>query len=384
LSIVPADDRTIRFGFCLSAPPELGLGRPRVPAPDGRPPWQTLVDQIAAMLTDVPCIVEFSGGCDSSLVLSAATAACRRTGHPDPVPLTYRFAGSIDDDDVRCQAVVIEWLALKDRWHVDVDDADLVGPAGSDLLDDVGVTWPATLGVVRRRWQGLPQCLLLSGEGGDEALGPRRTSAFVLLARAIRFRQPVRPWVVESVRNAAPGALRRRLIASDLAESGQGAWLEEPERRAATQQLASLLAAERLSPRRFPEHYLGRPWVAVAHHNLRALATRQGVELRMPLAEPAFLACVAEHIPWRRHTQRRHLLNWFFADHLPREVLDRRTKAIFNASYFGAATRDFATRWSGENCPAGVDPAVLRRQWLADTPHIGTAMLLQQVWMACR
>ena len=44
-----------------------------------------------------PCLVSFSGGRDSSLVLAIASDVARRHGLPLPVPATNRFPGRAPD-----------------------------------------------------------------------------------------------------------------------------------------------------------------------------------------------------------------------------------------------------------------------------------------------
>src|SRR5205085_6520425 len=89
-----------------------------------------------------PCYVQFSGGCDSSIVLAAAADACRRAGHADPIAVSYRFATPTADDPF--QREVLDHLRLAEWVRLPIDDADVIGAAATPALRANGVVWPAT------------------------------------------------------------------------------------------------------------------------------------------------------------------------------------------------------------------------------------------------
>jgi asparagine synthase (glutamine-hydrolysing) len=71
-----------------------------------------------------------------------------------------------------------------------------------------------------------------------------------------------------------------------------------------------------------------------------------------------------------------------FGDLLPRAVMERPTKAVFNRAFLGALTREFARDWDG----TGVDPALvdidrLREEWLSERPSALSGALLQSAWL---
>jgi len=69
-------------------------------------------------------------------------------------------------------------------------------------------------------------------------------------------------------------------------------------------------------------------------------------------------------------------------DALPRALIERRTKAVFNRAFFGSYSRAFAEGWSGAGVdPALVDPEALRAEWLRPVPDFRTAILLQAAWL---
>jgi hypothetical protein len=69
-------------------------------------------------------------------------------------------------------------------------------------------------------------------------------------------------------------------------------------------------------------------------------------------------------------------------DVLPRELIERRTKAGFNRAFFASYSRAFAESWSGAGVDESlVDPEALRAEWLRPVPDFRTAMLLQAAWL---
>jgi asparagine synthase (glutamine-hydrolysing) len=75
----------------------------------------------------------------------------------------------------------------------------------------------------------------------------------------------------------------------------------------------------------------------------------------------------------------RHL----FEDLLPDALLDRRTKASFNASIVGPATQAFLDGWTGAGVdPDLVDPDRLADNWRTGSPHALSFLLMQQAFLA--
>jgi hypothetical protein len=100
LKIFTADAATIRWNFPLFTDLESfdGLAVPSPVDEDVRARnkrrgslFEVLIDLILQRISDDPVYVQFSGGCDSSLVLAAAVVACRRGGHDRPIPVTFRY-----------------------------------------------------------------------------------------------------------------------------------------------------------------------------------------------------------------------------------------------------------------------------------------------------
>lgn len=66
-----------------------------------------------------PCVVTFSGGRDSSLVLAVAANVARREGLPQPVPATINFKGIKTAEESSWQELVIRHLGLDEWVHRD-------------------------------------------------------------------------------------------------------------------------------------------------------------------------------------------------------------------------------------------------------------------------
>ena len=351
---------------------------------NGLHPADALTRVITGLLDDSPCYVAFSGGCDSSLVLGAATAACRATGHPDPIPVTYRYSAP-DTDESSFQEAVVRRLGLGEWTKLDFGvDGDLLSPSTCEELLIGGPMWPPAPLSRARALRGLAAGLWLSGEGGDEVLGPRRTS---YADRALRMwaQRPYRPpasLLRAGIVELAPRPLRVRAAEHALARNYRADWLDADLRRRYFRDSATLAASEPLRPARWFGHYLSRPSVKVGHAAIRAFKARLGLRWEAPLVNPQFLGALAGTVRWHEYRGRRHLLRTLFSDLLPDEIIDRRTKVAFNSAFFGPYTREFAKGWDGTGTPAGVKGEWLKSHWQSDQISAGTAPLLHHVWLA--
>lgn len=330
--------------------------------------------------------VEFSGGCDSSLVLSAATRVCRELGADDPIPLTYRFAGAPASEEVEFQEFIVRFLKLR-AWEI-IDypsgSGDCLGSAAAESLSTTGLIWPATLHFRAPVYERIQGGVLLTGEGGDEALGVRRLS---WLAEAGRYllrgkRVPPRRVIRSAALSVAPTTVRRQALIGELDSGYRPAWLGPLLRRDLVSRTAALQCEEPLRPTRWPSHHWSLPHVWLGINNARHFAVRLGVRWEAPLLSHEFLGAVSKNVPWWEYRGREILLRHYFADLLPQEILERKSKGTFNEAYFGASTRAFAERWDGYGLPTGVDAHWLREHWRsAESIHAGTAMLLHHAWL---
>jgi hypothetical protein len=301
-----------------------------------------------------PCLVSFSGGHDSSLVLAAATRAARREGLPLPVPVTWRVTGAPQAEESAWQEAVVAALHVTDWIRLDAgDDLDFVGPVAAAVLRRHGLLHPANAYFHAPLLREAAGGTLLTGVGGDQVLG--------------RLRRPRRPWWW-------PRAAR--------AEEPFG-WL----RPGAARRIGNALRREY---RARPARYTGRAGWALARRDLEL--TRRSLELLAadadakvvhPLLDPGFLAalCGSGTSP-ETAGGRAGLIGQLFNTY-PGAVLSPRPKARFGEVFWRRHTRSLLAAWAGGGIdPLVVDPAALRREWDRPRPSLCTAMLAQQVWLA--
>ncbi len=77
------------------------------PDPD---PVRALRDALRPALRQAPCVISFSGGRDSSLLLAVAVDLAAREGHAPPVAVTFRYPGDHDSDESSWQHLVVDHL----------------------------------------------------------------------------------------------------------------------------------------------------------------------------------------------------------------------------------------------------------------------------------
>ncbi|WP_320064766.1 asparagine synthase-related protein [Micromonospora sp. RTGN7] len=348
----------IVLGLDPAAPPPAGVADPA-----GTPaPMVALERAVLPALRRPPCLVSFSGGVDSSLVLAIAVRVARREGLPDPVPVTWRFTGAPRAEESQWQDRVIAELGLGGGWEIlrAGEDLDLVGPVARRLLTRYGQVHPPN------RHLHLPIAelarggALLTGVGGDQILAGWRRRPGSLRARLGRLRARWRhrepdpfPWL----RPEAARELRRAFGAEQRAEprrlAGRIAW--HLRRRDLTMTRASL---------------------AVVSVDLDVLAVT-------PLLDDGFAAALAAHPGRLRSPSRRELLADIVDPQLPPLVVAPRRKATFDEVFFRAATREFVRSWDGTGVDESlVDVEALRREWSRWPVNPRTGALVQHVWLA--
>ena len=358
---------------------------PAVELPWGADPLAALRAALRPALRCSPCIVAFSGGRDSSLVLAVAADTAARDGLPAPVACTLRYPGDTAAEESDWQELMIAHLHRHGRdveWiRRDVtDELDLIGPLTVPVLSGHGgPTFPPAIGPTVLLSGVARDGALVTGNFGDEVLGDHRAATL----RAV-WRRRGRGMTAADRRTtalaAAPAPVRRALLRRRITPHP---WLRTPAREAVVEQHVRDVAA--------------RPacWDASVRATLRPRAVRIGALTRAqvaawtdcalvePLGAPGFVAALARYGGRWGRLGRTAATRALGGPLIPPEIAGRRTKAHFNGSRFGAATRHFAASWSG----AGVDPGLvdveeLRHAWLCPVPPAASAMLLQQAWLA--
>lgn len=372
----------------VSTPLELASGwvyglLPTTPLPDTTLTPRAALDAVLLpTLRSGPCYVAFSGGRDSSAILAAATELARREGLRLPIPVTRLHPGLSDTDESEWQRQVIDHLGLPEwiRLSFTGDELDLLGPDARAGVETSGALWPPALQPQRAMFRQLEPGWLLTGEGGDAVIGPRRGTALTLIRRRKRISGRL---AVLAATALAPRPLRRSLQVRQLRGAGHERWL----RPAALARHAALIADDNLAePLRYDQGtwcILRQRYFAVLVQNFAAVAADYGLRALNPLLDPGFVAALANAGGRWGFDGRTDTFKALFSDVLPMPLLLRQSKASFNTAYTGPATREFARSWDG----SGVDPELvdiegLRGVWLSDRPTMATGQLLHSAWLA--
>ena len=360
------------FGF---APPE-----ELPPAAEAGSPAEALERAILPALLRPPCLVSFSGGRDSSVILAAAVRLARREGLELPVPATNRFplAGASHETDWQEQVVVHLGLTDWARFEF-TDELDNLGPVAQRVLLHHGLLWPFNahfhVPLLDEAFGGS----LLTGLGGDEALGIPRwaRAAAVLSGRA----QP-RPRDVLAVGLAvSPPFVRRAVLARR--NPVLLPWLRPAAQRAVWSEWVAGTANQPVRWERRFAWWRGTRYLRVGIDSLNRLADCLRVEVHHPFVDAGFSAAIAGLPAEDRFLNRTQAMRSLFGDLLPPGLLSRRTKSAFDEVFWGTHSRAFADAWDGGGIDEElVDPEALRRTWDGPTPDARTFLLLQSLWLA--
>ena len=365
----------IAYGFVAGVLPE-----PRRPR-SAEDPTEALGAALRPALERAPCVIGFSGGRDSSLLLALALREARRHGLAPPVAVTLEF----DDESSRER----EWqeLALS---HLGVDDAvrmpqgselDLLGPVATDGLTRHGLLYPGNAHMVVPLAAVARGGSVVTGFAGDDVLGEWPFEG--IAAMVARRRPPRRGDLKRLLRWLAPAPVR-----ADRYASGRRwvrlPWLRPPHDRLAARAIAADMAG---SPRTWEARMA---WLArrrmwpIAQRAMDLHASPYGVRTFAPLLDRSFLAALGAAGGRLGIGDRTAVMRRLAVDLLPEALVARETKAEFSESYFGIHTRRFAREWDGRSGiePDVVDGEALRETWLSDHPHGLSAALLQSAWLA--
>jgi hypothetical protein len=364
----------------LAAGTPIGPGTPRPPF-TGPPPASVRAAVEAVVrraLARPPCVVGFSGGRESSLLLALAVAVARREGLDEPRAVTYRFPEAPGADEAAWQERVAAHLRLE-RWErLELgDELDVLGALAQAGMRRHGLLWGPVSHFVVPQLERARGGSLLVPVAGPQVLGEWRFARHraVLAAR-------VRPAAADLARVAVllgPEALRHSRTVRGLPASYP--WLTP----AALREMAAVTLPTR-EPRRWDRWlgwYLGRRAIEVEAHSLRLLAADQNVAVHAPFLDRGVAAALASRGgrpgPWPAHALRAELAGGL----LPGDVLRRPgTRAEYGPILWGPRARAFAASWDGEGVdPALVDADALRRIW-AGPPWLHAAAVLQAVWFA--
>ncbi len=314
-------------------------------------------------------MVSFSGGKDSSLLLTVAVGLARREGLPLPVPVTWRFSGAPRAEESAWQDDIIRLLRVVD-WQVMTadDDLDIVAPLAQRMLRVNGVRYPANLHLHEPIAEAATGGSLITGLGGDQVLTCwYQPPAWAGGAWARLHRLGSR--TARAAGRPHQARTERPWLRPQVARSVHAAWrqdrMSEPHD-----------PVERLAWRS------GRRHLALTRASCAELALAHGVEVHHPLLDKGFLASLAASIPSAGSLTRSELIALVGGDSVPPLVYRRTTKAWFGEVFVGEASRAFAAGWDGSGADADlVDARVLRDLWSTSRFPSGTDLLIQQLWL---
>jgi asparagine synthase (glutamine-hydrolysing) len=354
---------------------------PHLPAPCGMTPRQAVEAVVVRALRRQPCLVSFSGGRDSSAVLAIAAEVARREGLPLPIPVSHRFPRQPETDESGWQELVVRHARVQDWLRLEWDDElDLIGPCAGRILRRHGVLHPFNahfIGAVCAHGRGGS---VLTGFGGDELMEPwdRRT-----LAHVVFNRHGLSPRVAAAaLRDLTPPRVRRfehRRRSPFLA----AAWIRPRVRRAIVREYVD--ATSRL-PLRWDAglklYWRSRTTQGVLA-SLAAVGRAENVIVEHPFADPDVLVAFGEHYGPAGPYARARTLRETLGDVVPREVVRRQDKVMFDSVFFNRHSRAFAATWDG----TGIDDRLvsidaLRAAWASPRPPVHTYTLLQTAWLS--
>jgi hypothetical protein len=342
-------------------------------------PLEALTDAVRDALARPPCLVSFSGGVDSSVILAIAVHLARREGLPAPVPITWRFTDAPLAYESHWQERVIADLAVHDWVRLSAtDELDFTGPIALEILLRHGLMWPPNAFLHAPLIERAAGGCLLTGAGGDQltVLWHRRWRA---LADARARRRPAE--LRDGARLlAAHAPLAARRLWERRSDGNLPPWLTAP----AARQVERALRGERAeNPVRY-DRYLAwlsrRRELAMQRASLDRLGSDAGVIVASPLFDERFLSALARAGGRDGFGGRSPTLRHAAGALWPAALDERRGKARFGEVFWRAPSRALAEGWDGHGVDhALVDEAALRRAWRGPKPDLRAALLLQRL-----
>lgn len=332
-----------------------------------------------------PCVVPFSGGRDSSLILAVACSVAREADAELPTALTFRYPAHPDADEDAWQEMVVDHLArlgLRPSWRIRTiaDELDVVGPLMGPLLEESGHSlWPPSVASTVAVAQEAAGATVLSGEYGDGVLGLRRAT---FLQHAVKRRG--RNLSAADWQAIALAAVPRSAYALGVRARGWApSWLTLEGRRRWRQVAAIDARGEPLRWDRSISRSVSSRAGVLGAATFRQLSGRWGARFVAPLADPRVVGALAREGGGRGLGSRTVMTRKLAGGILPEELCARGTKADFSESRFHRHTRAVIGSWHGAGADTRwVDIAALRAAWTSGAVHPLTAGLIQAAWLA--
>lgn len=222
---------------------------------------------------------------------------------------------------------------------------------------------------------------MLTGEGGDNVLGPGRLTP---LARQLSGRRlPTGSALRAGVMATLPPFLQEVAYRRPGASARLG-WLTPAAAMAYRQAMAADRAA---TPARWDRMVRQFPhWRAIQvglYQNLARLGASQDVLIGHPLLDDTVVDAISAAGGAVGFHDRPQAMRALFGDELPAGVGQRRTKVNFRTVYVAEHTNDFVTRWDGSGLDTSlVDPCALRAEWTGRNVNSASLSLLQAAWLS--
>jgi hypothetical protein len=342
-------------------------------------PLRALEEAVLPALNRPPCLVLFSGGRDSSVILAIAARVARREGLPMPVPTTHTFPAHRETDELDWQRLVLDHLNLTEHFVQEFDESvNLLGPVIRDSIRSHGIMVPAGAHLLVPSFEAARGGSMLTGVDGDGLFnggnfGPPRSS--------IASRRPTRRLPLSILRAIAPRPLAERVAL--YRPLPHAPWLQPEAAEAFRRAVARQKATEPLRWDSYVHWFARRRRLVAIRQAVQRLSKAYDVLTVEPFMEPAVLASVAKDGGTWGYGTRTDALRRLFGTLLPDAVLTRTSKAVFTRPYWGADVKEFARDWDGGGLPSHlVMPETLREIWLRDRPDARTGMLLHAAWAA--
>lgn len=350
-----------------------------------RSPLDAFADAVVPALADAPCFVGFTGGRDSSAVLAAAAKIARERGLAAPIPVTLRYPKIPSANEDRWQDLMVRHVGVDDWLRIDVDhttgEVDLLCEEMTAAHRRHGLLWPPPLVLWLPMLRAVAGRTLITGVHGDGVFGEWQGAA---ASRLVRERQ--RPAAPEMTQLLRPAIDRLRPSRVGAREATDYPWLTPDARRKFELVWAWTYGTAPLRWDRWLAWYLRRRCLRILFRSLDAVAGDFGVTAVNPFHDAGFVTALAHAGGAIGLGDRTSIMRRVFGHLLPDSMVERDDKAaIFYEAAWTEPSGTFMAEWDGEGLdPDVVDHDLLRKEWRSSRPHIRTASLLQQAWLASR
>src|SRR4051812_5351501 len=323
-STLQAESRYGELGLTgLEIASGIALGRPQplsLPG-GGADPLAALEDVLRDALLRPPCVIGFSGGRDSSVLLAVAARVAAREGLEPPVPVTQTFPHLPETDEGERQEVVARHIGVEDWVRIaHGDELDIVGPLARPVLERFGPMYPMNAHFVLPLIERARGGTVVTGLDGDTLLGGWRWRR---VGDVLARRERARPRDALGVAHRlAPLSLQRARLARDGSRYA-APWLSAS---AAGRFRELVIESLRLHPRRFDRYVAwlaGARYLRLVRAQLDLLAGGSRTVMAHPFLDPRFVGALARWGGAHGRGSRAGGLRALFGGGLPARLLTR-------------------------------------------------------------